>query len=245
MSSKIKKYDAWNTLVIWSPLGLLDFKVEFEEGVANLFDTSYLWPHCEELDELHGFHSYGICEVMEYTHRFMSFIHMHWLRWCKLRLCLPYCGFKCPTKERRFQINHASHLWSQSFLRKSKSMQWFHTSYFHFWPPTTPAETWCCKVPCSCQVPGGKIPQWQSEHNPSSIIFPTQEFNMKTMSFSVKKICNHSPPRNVTSMTSSPAGHPERWSLPFGMPGQQPLHLHKPGTWASRSNPPWRSVSAF
>lgn len=112
-----------NTLVIWSPLGLLDFKVEFEEGVANLFGTSYLWPHCEELDELHGFHSYGICEVMEYTHRFVRVLYSYaFTKMMQTAFVSDTVASNFPTKERIFPLL----------------------------TPTTPAETWCCKVPCSC-----------------------------------------------------------------------------------------------
>ena len=116
MLSIIKKYDTWDTLAIWPPFGLLDFAVEFEEGVANLFGTSYLRSHyCERGPLRQNMKTailehydqarrtawplsfiYGMCKVMEYTHIYLYtytcmctlFICIYLLRWYKLHLCL-------------------------------------------------------------------------------------------------------------------------------------------------------------
>lgn len=242
MSSKIKKYDAWNTLVIWSPLGLLDFKVEFEEGVANLFGTSYLWPHCEELDELHGFHSYGICNVMEYIHidLYVSFIHMHLLRWCKLRLCLILWlqmsneGKKISKQPcqspvisiifEKIQVNAVSLICRDT-----------HTPYFHFWPPTTPAETGWKGSRLQIRT---RLTFRNDNQNIIHRHFLPLEFKMETrdikkpMSFSSKKICNHSPPRNVTCLTLKLPGTPNGGRFHLGCQGSShyisisPAHGH-------------------
>ena len=107
MLSIIKKYDTWDTLAIWPPFGLLDFAVEFEEGVANLFGTSYLRSHyCERgplrqnmkqqswnimttLDELHGhFHSYMACVKSWNTHIYIYLSIYIYTYMCTLFICV-------------------------------------------------------------------------------------------------------------------------------------------------------------